>query len=122
MNMTFPMKLQEMLTTIGQVAVEVESFVEGYREFVTVFRCPTSQILSFDERFPYLRGNEIVYRLMRFRVENSLIENDQHCSNEDLVGLQSLYVPSEETALHILDFWKVPPSTLVPPNQTEVPV
>jgi len=122
MTTTFPNDLKETLTTIGQAAVELESFVEGYREFVSVFHCPASQIIGFEGRFPYLVGNKIVYRLMRFRVESSLIDRDEHCSNEDLIGLQSIYVATEEDALNILKIWQVLPESLRQPRETEVPV
>lgn len=122
MTTTFPNELKETLATIGQAAVELEPLVEGYREFVTVFLCPTNQILGFEGRFPYLVGNEIVYRLMRFRVETSLIDRDQHCSNENLIGLQSIYVATEEDALNVLKIWQVLPESLRQPRETEIPV
>ena len=120
--MTLPKKLTDILTNVGQAAVEVESCVDGFREFVTLFRCPTDQIIGFEGRFPYLVGNHVVYRLMRFRVNSSIIENDRQCSNEDLIGLQSIYVATQEDVLKILQIWHVSPDTLRQPRDTEVPV
>lgn len=122
MTTTIPTTLSEILTTIGQAAVEVECPVEGFREFATVFRCPTDQMIGFEGRFPYLVGNPVVYRLMRFRVDSSIIENDRHCSNEDLVGLQCIYVAAEADVLNVLRIWHVSPENLRQPRETEVPV
>ena len=122
MRMTFPDELKETLSSVGQAAVELTSLIEGYREFVSVFYCPTNQIFGFEGRFPNLAGNEIVYRLMRFRVKSSLIDLDQDCSSEDLIGLQNIYVATEKDALSILRVWQVLPESLRQPRETQVPV
>jgi hypothetical protein len=77
---------------------------------------------NFGNRFPYLRSRPVVFRVMRFRVEATLIDNHIDVSMEALVGLQSLYVPSEEMAMGILDVWGVPAVSLVPPGQTAIPL
>ena len=122
MLQSFPEGVRGILAHVGQAAIEVESGVNGFREFVTVYRCDTSRMTNFLQRFPYLSGESVVYRLMRFRVDASVIENDSECSMEELIGLQSIYVPSEDAAIMILDIWKVPAASLLPPNQTTIPV
>ena len=122
MGQTFPEGVRDILANVGQAALEVKTVVDGFREFVTVFRCETNRMTNFDQRFPYLYGESVVYRLMRFRVDTNIIDKDSKCSTEDLIGLQSVYVPSENAAIMILDIWKVPASSLLPPNQTSIPV
>ncbi len=96
MAQDFPAGLRSILAEVGQAAIEVDCGVEGFREFVTVFRCDTARMANFGNRFPYLRSHPVVFRVMRFRVEATLIGNHIDVSMEALVGLQSLYVPSEE--------------------------
>jgi len=122
MAQDFPAGLRSILAEVGQAAIEVECGVDGFREFVTIFRCDTSRMLNFGNRFPYLRGHPVVFRVMRFRVDVTLIDNGTECLTDDLVGLQSLYVPSEEMAMGILDVWGVPAASLLPPAQTAIPV
>jgi hypothetical protein len=122
MGQTFPEGVRDILADVGQAAFEVETVVNGFREFVTVFRCETNRMTNFDQRFPYLKGESVVYRLMRFRVDTNIIDKDDDCSMEDLIGLQSIYVPSENAAIMILDIWEVPASSLLPPNKTSIPV
>lgn len=117
-----PETVQETLATIGQVAAEVACPIEGYREFVTVFRFQTARIWGFQSQFPYLADHEIAYDLMRFRVEARLIAEDHDFWNDDLVGLQSICVATENDVVEILRIWAVPPESLRPPNETEVPV
>ena len=122
MAQDFPAGLRSILAEVGQAAIEVDCGVEGFREFVTVFRCDTARMANFGNRFPYLRSHPVVFRVMRFRVEATLIGNHIYVSMEALVGLQSLYVPSEEVAMGILDVWGVPAASLVSPAQTAIPV
>ena len=122
MTQDFPVGLRSILAEVGQAAIEVECGVDGFREFVTIFRCDTSRMANFGNRFPYLRGHPVVFRVMRFRVDATLIDNHIDVSMEALVGLQSLYVPSEEMAMGILDVWGVPAASLLPPAQTAIPV
>jgi hypothetical protein len=120
--MTFPESLSETLTTIGQAAVEVECGVPEYREFVTIYRARTNAIPGFRNQFPYLDGLPIVFRVIRFRVDAALLAEDYDFCNEDLVGLQEIYLPSESAVEFILGLWQVSLESFRPPNQTEVPV
>jgi len=120
--MTFPASLTKTLTTIGQAAAEVKCGVPDYREFVTIYRARTNAIPGFHNQFPYLDGLPIVFRVIRFRVEATLLADDYDFCNEDLVGLQEVYLPSENAVEFVLDIWQVPLESLKPPNQTEVPV
>lgn len=122
MTTTLPSPVRETLMTIGQVATELPCRIEGHREFVTVFRYQTDRIMGFANQFPYLANCDVAYRVMRFRVDADLIENDRDCSNDDLIGLQSLHVATEEDVLNVLRIWDVSPDALRQPQETEVPV
>jgi hypothetical protein len=120
--MTMPSNVQELLMTIGQVAAELPNTIDGYRDFVTVYRFETSKVLGFEGQYPYLVGNSAAYRLLKFRVDESLIEEDVNVCNEDLIGLQCIVVATEAEAATVLDMWSVDPSILRMPKETEVPV
>ena len=75
MAQDFPAGLRSILAEVGQAAIEVDCGVEGFREFVTVFRCDTARMGNFGNRFPYMRSHPVVFRVMRFRVEATLIDN-----------------------------------------------
>jgi len=122
MTTTLSPTVRDTLTTIGQVAAELPCQIEGYREFVTVFRYQTARIMGFANQFPYLADSDVAYRVMRFRVDAELIENDRDCSNDNLVGLQCIHVATEDEVLNVLRIWHVSPDTLRQPRETEVPV
>lgn len=54
--------------------------------------------------------------------DSSIIENDRQCSNDDLIGLQSIYVATEDDVLNVLQMWHDSPDTLRQPRETEIPV
>jgi hypothetical protein len=107
---------------VGQVAAELPPTIDGYREFVTLFRFRTHGVSGFESQYPYLAGAPIAFRLLKFRVDESLIEEDVNCCNEDLAGLQCIVVATEEQAVEILRIWQVNPNDLRLPKETEVPV
>ena len=120
--MAFPANLNAILTTIGQAATEVFCGVPDYREFVSLYRARTERIPGFQNQFPYLADFPVVYRVIRFRVDASLLEDDYDFCNEDLVGMQEIYMPSESGVEFVLDLWKVPLESLMPPSQSKIPV
>lgn len=120
--MQFPASIDGILTSVGQAAVEVPCMIDDYREFVTVFRIRTANVPRFMEKFPYYANMDVVYRIMRFRVDSHLIKSDHDFYGEDLAGLQEVYLPTQEAVLYLLDLWKVPVESLLPPSQTDVPV
>ena len=120
--MDFPRTLNDILLTIGQAAIELPSHFDGYREFVTVARFETSRMHGFAGQFPHLVQYPIGYRLMRFRVDSSIIRDDRHCCNDDLIGLESIHVGEPEDVMRVLEIWNVQPETLLPPSATAVPV
>lgn len=122
MTTNLPDTVQETLTTIGQVATELQCQVDGYREFVSVFCFQTGRIMGFASQFPYLADREIAYRLMRFKVDAELIQADHDFCNDDLVGLQTIHVATERDVLEILKMWSVSPELLRQPRETEVPI
>jgi hypothetical protein len=122
MPTTLPPKVRDTLTTIGQVAAELPCRIEGYREFVTVFRYQTDRIMGFANQYPYLADCEVAFRVMRFRVDAELIADDRGCCNDDLIGLQCIHVATEGDVLSVLQIWHVSPENLRQPRETEVPV
>ena len=119
--MAFPESTRKLLDEIGQVAAEVNSQCEGCREFVTVIRTEQEKV-NGAMRFPYLRAGAPLFRVMRFRVKEELVENDTNVCNEDLLDLQSVVIDSEDRALAILEMWNVPPDCLVRPADCSVPI
>lgn len=122
MTTKLPQKVTETLQSVGEVAAELPCDLEGYREFVVVVRFKTDRIFGFASQYPYLADLPIAYRVMRFRVDSQVIENDRDCGNDDLVGLQSLHVPTIDDVQYILRIWQVSPSILRQPNETDVPI
>ena len=122
MTMTMPSNVQEMLMSIGQVAAELPTTIDGYREFVTVYRFETRKVLGFEAQYPYLMGYSTAYRLLKFRVDEAVIEEDVDVCNEDLIGLQCIVVATEAEATSVLDMWRVDPSILRSAKETDVPV
>lgn len=122
MSTVLPKTVREILESTGQVAVELPCSIEGYREFVTVFQYRTARIIGFQSQFPYLADCESAYRLMRFRVDATLINDDHDFSNDDLIGLQSIHVATENDVVEILRIWEVSPEILRQPRETEVPI
>lgn len=122
MDTKLPNAVQIALNTIGQVAAELPSQIEGYREFVTVFRFQTDRISGFNAQFPYLSGFPVAFRLMRFRVDAEIIQHDRDCCNEDLVGLQSIHVATEEDVQMVLRIWQISPELLREPRESAVPI
>lgn len=120
--MSFPRALNEVLSAVGQAAVEVSCPIDGYREFVSVSRVRADSIMAFRNRFPYYSDCDVVFRVIRFRVESQHIAEDKHLWGPDLAGLQEIYLPSEEAVDYILGLWKVPLDTLVEPRNTDIPV
>ena len=120
--MPFPSSLSETLLSVGQAAVEVSCPFEEYREFVSIYRASTNTILAFQSRFPYYSECAFIFRVIRFRVESQRLVEDQDFSQEDLVGLQEIYLPSEEAVEYVLRLWKTPLESLVAPRNTEIPV
>lgn len=57
MAQDFPAGLRSILAEVGQAAIEVKCGVDGFREFVTIFRCDTSRMANFGKRFSYLRSH-----------------------------------------------------------------
>lgn len=122
MTTILPETVREALASTGQVAAELPCPIEGYREFVTVFCFQTAQIMGFPSQFSYLADNEISFRLMRFKVDAELIRDDHDFSSVDLVGLQSIYVATEQDVVEILRIWAVRPELLRQARETEVPI
>jgi hypothetical protein len=122
MTRNLPATVREILISLGEVAAELSCQIEGYREFVTIFRFQTAQVVGFQSQFPNLADCEVAFRLMRFRVGADLIRNDYDCCVSDLVGLQSIYVATEEDVLDVLQIWAVSAELLRAPRETEVPI
>jgi len=122
MSTTLPDNIRDTLSGVGQVAAELPCQIDGYREFVTVFKFQPSRVIGFVSQFPYLANCKVAYRLMRFRVDADMIRDDRDCCNSDLIGLQSIHVPTEEDVQSILKIWHVAPEMLRQPKETEVPI
>jgi hypothetical protein len=120
--MTIPAEVLKMLMSVGQVAAELPPTIEGYREFVTVYRFETNKVIGFEGQYAYLKGFSTAYRILKFRVDESIIEDDIDCCNEDLVGLQCVVVATEAEVISVLAIWKIDPNILRLPKETEVPV
>ena len=120
--MALPASLRTLLNEFGQAAVEVPTPIEGYREFVSVYCGRTEDWAVFEMQFPYYAGVEVAYRLVRFRANASLIEQDYNFSMPELAGLQEIYLPSEEAVEFVLALWKVAPESFVAPKLTDIPV
>lgn len=114
--------VRSSLIEFGQVAAERPCSIEGYREFVSVYSTPRGAVINCDSRFPYLAGAEIIYRAIRFRVNSDLIENDTDVGPNDLVGLQEVFLPTEDSVAYILSVWKVEIDELLPPKYVDIPV
>jgi hypothetical protein len=117
-----PVNVHHLLTTVGQVATELPIEIDGYREFVSVFYFSTNAIHGFESQYAYLKGCTTSYRVVKFRVDATLCENDAECCTDDLVGVQSIVVASEVDVENILAIWKVDPHTLRLPRDTDVPL
>jgi hypothetical protein len=120
--MPLPQIVREVLSEVGQAAVEVSCQFEGCREFVSVYRASTSSIAAFHRSFPYYGDCDVIFRIIRFRADSQRLANDEDLWGQDLLGLQEIYVPSEDAVEFILNMWKVPAETLVAPRNTEIPV
>ena len=120
--MTVWTEMYEILADVGQAATEVECATEGCREFVSVYAAKSDQIIGFATRFPYLSGNEIVFRVIRFRVESRFIDNDLSVGPNDLLNKQEIYLPDESAVEFILGVWKILPSDMKSPRMVEIPV
>jgi hypothetical protein len=119
--MALPEKVREILYDVGQVALEVPCQFEGCREFVSVYMAPRD-CLAADESFYYFENCERIFRVIRFRVETSLIEQDLSIGNDALFGLQQICLPSEEAVEFVLNLWQVDPADLLSPRDVEIPV
>lgn len=111
-----------MLAEIGQVAAEVSCPIDGYREFVSVYATPRENIINFEGRFPYFDKATMLYRAIRFRVRSKLIAEETEVSPNELIGLQEIFLPSEEDVAFVLNLWQIPTADLLPPRQVEIPV
>ena len=120
--MMLPETVRATLASIGQVAAELPCQIDGYREFVSVFRFQTARHWGFQSQFPYLDNCDIAYEVQRYRVDAELIRIDYDFFNGDLVGLQSICVATEHDVVEILRMWAVPPEMLRSPRETEVPL
>ena len=120
--MAFPAIVKAVLADIGEVAAEVSCNIEGYREFVGVYAVQTSQVINFENRFPYFRDLDSVFRVIRFRVRSHFIEQDIHVGPNDLIGLQEIYLPSESDVEFVLGLWQLPAENLQSPRFVEIPV
>ena len=120
--MSLPDNVRDILENVGQVAAEVPCSIEGYREFVSVYAGPTERVMTFEERFPYYVGAKTLCRCIRFRVKSLLIEQDADVGSHDLIGLQEIYLPSENDVEFVLRLWKVAVGDLLSPRQVEIPV
>ncbi|MBE7464422.1 MAG: hypothetical protein HS116_13170 [Planctomycetes bacterium] len=118
----FNSKLQSILSTIGQAAAEVECLFEGNREFISLSRVHAGRMLAFKENFPYFADQDYIYRVVRLRVESKLIDDDHDFSNSDFMGMQSIYLPSEEAVEFIFSLWKFSSDLLDEPRNTDVPI
>ena len=122
MTTTITDNIRKILIDIGQVAAEVNCPIDGYREFISVYATPRERVMNFDGRFPYLSETQILYRAIRFRVKSILIEEDADVGPNDLIGLQEIFLPSEEHVEFVMRMWKIPIDTLLSPKQVEIPV
>jgi len=120
--MSFSEEIRCTLDDLRQVAVEVLCPIDGYREFVSVFAAPKDDVVNFAGRFPYFDEATTPYRCVRFRVDSALIEQDADVHTEELVGLQEIFLPSEEAVEFVLRFWKVSNGELESPRHVEIPV
>lgn len=120
--MSLPENVREILMDVGQVAVEVPCPIEGCREFVSVSATAREKVMNVEGRFPYLDEAPMIYRCIRFRVKSLMIEQDADVGPHDLIGLQELNLPSEEGVEFVLRIWKVPPESLRPPKDVDIPV
>lgn len=120
--MTITEPIREILAEIGQVATELNCPIEGYREFVSVYATPRAKVMNCEGRFPNLDEAETIYRAIRFRVKSSLIDNDLDAGPNDLIGLQEMFLPSEEAVGFVLSVWKVNMEQLQSPRGVDIPV
>lgn len=104
------------------MAVEVPCLIDGYREFVSVYATPRDKVTNFEGRFPYLGDAMTLYRCIRFRVKSELIEQDAEVGPHDLVGMQEIFLPSEDDVAFVLRLWRVSEDELLSPRQVEIPV
>jgi hypothetical protein len=120
--MTITAPVRDTLTEIGQVAAELHCPIEGYREFVSIYATARTKVMNCEGRFPNLDGAETIYRAIRFRVNSALIDNDSDVGPNDLVGLQEIFLPSEEGVEFVLSIWKVNMEQLLSPREVDIPV
>ncbi len=112
----------DMLAASLQLAAETECKIDGYREFVSIYSLPRSAVMNADARFPYFSNAIYHYRLIRFRVSSSVIENGENAGPEDLADHQEIILPNLDAVVYILDLWQVPCQSLRSPRDVEIPV
>ena len=115
--------MREILESVGQAAIELTCSIPGHREFATVFMCRRDAVqINTERRFPYLADCELIYRLVRFRVPEEIIDNDVSCAEDELLDLQQIYLPHFESVQYLLDVWKIAPRDFRKPCEVEIPI
>lgn len=120
--MSFTQDQIAVLEDIGQLAADLPCCHENMHEFISIFVVKKHESATFELSFPYYREFSQVYRVVRFRVRSHFVEDDIHVGPDDLLGIQSIYVPSLEDVEIILRLWKLSPDILTRPADTNIPI
>jgi hypothetical protein len=120
--MALPEAARQTLIEVGQIAAELPCAFDDCREFVSVYAAPRDSLINVDGQFTYLDGAPTIFRAIRFRVMSALIEADLDVGPEDLIGLQTIVLPSEDAVEFVMGIWKVPLDKLLSPRNVDIPV
>lgn len=120
--MAFTERVRDTLDNVGQVAAEVDCSIEGYREFISIYVTSRDRIMNCAGKFTYLDGAATIFRAIRFRVNSKLIDDDLNADPGDLIGLQEIFLPSEQDVEFVLSLWEIDMRQLLPPKDVEIPV
>ena len=106
----------------NQLAVELECFVEGQREFISVNLGSVERGVNMMQRCPYLHGQDVFYVVRRFRVDAYVIDSDVQIDETYLKDSQKIVCRDANTVIAIFSDWNFDPETLVTPRECPVPI
>jgi hypothetical protein len=119
--MALPDSVLKNLETNGRVVAEVPSPFEDYRDFIELYVLPLHSDTYLQQRYSYLKGCPVAYRIRRFRVESDLVAAGTRVGPQELLDVQDVVLPSLDMAEAILRLWVLDLASLTSATSCEIP-